>query len=70
MVSSNVRKLVVNYVGGDEDLFIQMSQWVRVSLRSQGQIVIALLVLFGALETWRRHVCGRCRCFNRDRVMY
>lgn len=62
-------KLVVN-CGGVEDLFIQMSQRVRVSLQSQGQIVIALLVLFGVRETWRRHVGGRCRRFNRDRVIY
>ena len=51
-----VRRFVAKCSCGVEGLFIQMSQRVRVSLRSQGQIVIALLVLFGVRETWRRHV--------------
>jgi hypothetical protein len=46
---------------------LYIAQRFIVSLRCQGQIVIALLVLFGVRETWRRHVCSGCRWFNRDR---
>lgn len=70
---SSVRKLIGKRVvncGVVEDVFIWKSQRVDVSLRSQGQIVIALVALFGGRETWRQHVCSGCRLFNRDRVKY
>lgn len=71
---SSVRKLLAKLVmfcgGWFGDLFIQTVQRVDVSLRSQGQIVIGLLALFGVRETWRRHVYRGCWWFDRDRVMY